>query len=57
MPRFSLSHFPYAALKIFSSEAVQKEKAVCLQQTAFSWYARLDSNQWPTESESVTLSN
>lgn len=21
------------------------------------WYARLDSNQWPTESESVTLSN
>ena len=39
-----------------ASLGAEKKKDICSQQMSF-WYARLDSNQRPSESESDALSN
>ncbi len=38
------------------TKKIQKTRRV-EKNGGFLWYARLDSNQWPSESESDTLSN
>ncbi len=47
------SGFPLPGINL---ESAAHSKKTCLT-AGFLWYARADSNRWPTESESVTLSS
>ena len=47
------SGFPLSGINL---ESAAHSKKTCLT-AGFLWYARADSNRWPTESESVTLSS